>query len=366
MSLEPKDEIKNLEVCPHGGIDYAELRALGLNPDEILDFSVCSNPFMPPPGVSKILKDIVINRYPDSGAAELRQRLSEKLGVPSDSILAGSGSIELIRLIALTYFSRGDTVLIIEPTFGEYETNCRIVGAQPVRQWLREEDGFTLQLEETLDLIRQYHPRGVFICNPNNPTGKYITPQEIERILSAIGDNILILDEAYFAFTEKYQTAVDLISRGNVVILRSMTKDYGLAGLRLGYAVASPVIIDSLRRVCPPWNINVIAQKMGVAVLADADYLEWSQRKIREAKRFLVDGLTQLGFPPLPSDTNYFLVKVDNAREFRAALLKYGILVRDCASFGLPQYVRIAPCAMPDCRKLIDAVRAIKDNGGVK
>ncbi len=366
MSLEPKDEIKNLKVCPHGGIDYAELRAMGLNPDEILDFSVCSNPFMPPPGVSKILENIVINRYPDSGAAELRQLLSEKLGVPSDSILAGSGSIELIRLIALTYFSRGDAVLIIEPTFGEYETNCRIVGAQPVRQWLREEDGFTLQLEETLDLIRQYHPRGVFICNPNNPTGKYITPQEIKRILNAIGDNILILDEAYFAFTEKYQSAVDLISRGNVVILRSMTKDYGLAGLRLGYAVASPVIIDSLRRVCPPWNVNVIAQRIGADVLADSDYLEWSQREIRGAKRFLVDGLTRLGFPPLPSDTNYFLVKVVNAGEFRAALLKYGILVRDCTSFGLPQYVRIAPGAMPDCRKLIDAVRAIKDKGGVK
>ncbi len=361
MSLEPKDEMKNLEACPHGGIDYAELRAMGSTPDDVLDFSVCFNPFMPPPGVNRVLQDILINRYPDSEATELRQHLSAKLGVPPDSLLAGSGSIELIRIIALTYFRKGDSVLIIEPTFGEYETNCRLVGARVVKQRLREEDGFKLGMEETLDLIRQYHPRGVFICNPNNPTGRYINRREIETILNAIGGNLLILDEAYFAFTGENLSAVELISKGNIVVLRSLTKDYGLAGLRLGYAVARPEIIHNLRRVCPPWNVNIVAQKVGIAALADLDYLEWTQQKIREVKQFLIDELTRLGLLLLPSDTNYFLVRVDNATEFRVALLKYGILVRDCTSFGLPQYIRIAPLAMPDCQKLIDAVRAIKN-----
>ena len=366
MSLRPKPEIENLEACVHGGINYAELSAMGLNPDEVLDFSVCSNPYMPPPGAGEILNDVAINRYPDSGATELRRKLSERLGVSSDNILVGSGSVELIRLVALAYFTPDDAILIIEPTFGEYETNCRIAGAEIIRQRLSEKNEFTLQVEETRNFIGKHNPRGVFICNPNNPTGKYITRQEMEIILDSIGEGLLILDEAYIAFTENSWSAVDLISKGNVVILRSMTKDYGLAGLRLGYAIADIGIIGSLRRVCPPWNVNIIAQKMGAYVLEAADYLEWSRQKIVAAKKFLVDEFTRLGYPPLPSDTNYFLVKVGDAKAFRGALLKHGILVRDCTSFGLPEYVRIAPLTIPDCRKLIDTLQEIKGRGEIR
>ena len=171
MSLRPKPEIENLRVCPHGGINYTELKAAGLAPDTVLDFSVCSNPFMPPPGIRKILGTIPIERYPDSEATELRQQLSERLGVAPDNILVGSGSTELIRLIALTYFRQGDRVLILAPTYGEYEVACQIVGAEPVEQWARTEDNFVPMIGEAIDLISQRRPGGVFICNPNNPTG---------------------------------------------------------------------------------------------------------------------------------------------------------------------------------------------------
>ena len=152
----------------------------------------------------------------------------------------------------------------------------------------------------------------------------------------------------------------DLISQGNVVILRSMTKDYALSGLRLGYAVASQEIINSLHRVRPPWNVNVIAQKAGVIALEDTDYLAQSKKKIKEAKQFLLDELHRLSFQPLPSDTNFFLVRVGDAKSFRTALLKQDIVVRDCTSFGLPEYVRIAPRTMPECQKLIAAIQALK------
>lgn len=364
MSLRPKPEVENLKVCPHGGINYAELRAIGLTPEAVLDFSVCSNPFMPPPGIRKILNTIAIEQYPDSETTELRQRLSERLGVTPDNILAGSGATELIRLIALTYFRQGDPILILQPTFGEYEVACQIVGAKPVTQWIRPEDNFLPKIGETIDLIRQHRPKGVFICNPNNPTGRYLPRQEIEAVLDAIRDGILMLDEAYIAFVEKCWSAIDLVTRGNVVILRSMTKDYGLAGLRLGYALASQEIIDSLHRVCPPWNVNIVAQKIGVIALEDEDYLEQSKRKIKEVKEFLIGGLSRLGLKPLPSDTNFFLVKVGNAPAFRTALLKRGILVRDCTSFGLPEYVRIAPRAMPECQKLISTIQSLKQERG--
>ena len=359
MSLRPKPEIENLHVSPHGGMDYAELRAAGIDPAAVLDFSVCTNPFMPPAGTRKILSDVVIDQYPDSAATELRDKLSARLDVPADNILAGSGTTELIRLIALAYFRQGDSALILEPTYGEYEVACRIAGVEPLKLRAREEDNFVPGIAEAVNLIQRHHPRAVFICNPNNPTGRYLPRRDIEPILKALPDGLLILDEAYLAFVEQGWQSVDLLSQGNVVILRSMTKDYGLAGLRLGYAIANQEIIGNLRRVCPPWNVNAVAQKMGAASLDYTDYLEKTKPKVAAAKQLLIDSLSRTGMEIVPSDTNFFLVKVGDARAFRTALLRHGILVRDCASFGLPQYVRIAPRTLPECRRLITAIDTV-------
>jgi histidinol-phosphate aminotransferase len=336
---------------------------MGFSPEEILDFSVSSNPFPPPSGVRKIFNNITINRYPDPEATELRQCLSGKLGVAADNILAGNGAVEIIRLITLTYFKFGDPVLILEPTFGEYEIACQIVGAEVVKQWAREKDNFVPSIEEMVNFIKRHHPRGVFICNPNNPTGKYLSRQDIEMILAACVGSLLILDEAYISFVDKSWSSIDLIYRGNVIIVRSMTKDYALAGLRLGYAISSQEIIEGLRRVCPPWNVNLVAQKAGVIALGDTDYFKRCKQKIRQAKQFLATELCQLGLAPLPSDTNFFLVRVGDAKGFRAALLSHGILVRDCTSFGLPEYVRIAPGTMPQCQELIATIQLLKRDG---
>ena len=365
MPLRPKPEVENIEVCPHGGPDYAELRTLSLTPEEVVDFSVCCNPFLPPLAVRKVLNSIAINHYPDPEATELRQCLSERLGVAPGDILAGNGAVELIRLIALTYFGQGDGVLILEPTFGEYEVACQIVGAEVIKQRGRAEEGFAPRIEETVALIRQHSPRGVFICNPNNPTGQYLSRQEVEAVLAACGDGLLVLDEAYITFADRGWSSLDLIHRGNVIILRSMTKDYGLAGLRLGYAVAGEKVINALRRVCPPWNVNIVAQRAGVVVVRDYDFLERCKKKISRAKLFLTNELCRLGFTLLPSKTNFFLVKVGSGKDFRVALLRHGILVRDCAPFGLPEYARIAPRTMPECRKLITAIETIKYGGGL-
>ena len=363
MSLRPRPEIENMKACHHGGPDYAELRTMGLSPDEVIDFSACCNPFTPPPAVRKTLSDIVINRYPDSQATELRQCLSSKLGVAPDNILAGNGAVELIRLIALTYFRPGDPVLILKPTFGEYEVACQIVGAEIIEPRRRVEDSFLLRIEETADLIQQHRPRGVFVCNPNNPTGQYLSRQEVETISDTCSDGLLILDEAYVSFVDKGWTSPDLIRRGNVIILRSMTKDYALAGLRLGYAIADDEIIETLRRVCPPWNVNIAAQKAGTAAVRDDNFLERCKKRLRQSKQFLTNELGRIGLPPLPSSANFFLIKVGDGKAFRDALLRHGILVRDCASFGLPEYVRISPRTMPECRKLITAIQKSKYGG---
>ncbi len=342
----------------------AEFKALGIDPDKVLDFSVCTNPFMPPPGIKEMMSTIRIEQYPDPQSGELCRALSAYLGVPAENILAGSGTTELIRLIALTYFRRGDRVLILEPTYGEYEAACRLSGARVLKHRSLEKDGFSPRMEEIIELVNQYRPRAVFICNPNNPTGKYLSRQDITTVLDGLKESLLVLDEAYVAFTKQSWNSLDLIQRGNVIVMRSMTKDYGLPGLRLGYAVACREIIDCLRSVLPPWNVNVIAQKVGVAVLQQDEYLNQSLRQVREAKRFLADGLNRLGFKVLPSDAHYFLVKVGQAAQCRRSLLKKGILVRDCTSFGLPEYIRISPRTMPECVKFIEAFEVISRDGG--
>ena len=363
MSLRPRPEVEALEACPHGGIDYCELEALGITPGSIIDFSVSSNPFGPPPRVRDGIRAADIDRYPDSEATELRRCLSAKLGIGMESIIMGSGSLELIRLAALAYLNRRDMVLIVEPTFGEYEVAARLAGCRVIKQRAEAADGFRTGWEETVRLIRRHRPKAVFICNPNSPTGQYLNRGEMEGILAACDASLLVLDEAFIAFVEGAWSPLDMIKGGRLLLLRSMTKDYALAGLRLGYAVAHPGIIGTLRRVCPPWNVSAPAQGGGMAALRDEEFLSRSLALLGRASDFMVAELGKLGLPPLPSRTNFFLVEVGDAVGFHGALLKKGILVRDCTSLGLPRHIRIAVRPRVQARRLVRALGEVMAEG---
>jgi histidinol-phosphate aminotransferase len=341
----------------------AEIEALGLNPEDIVDFSVSSNPFSYPPAVKKALGSVVIDRYPDSESTELRCCLADGLAIQPGNIIVGSGSMEIIRLITTAYLGKGDKALILKPTFGEYEVACRIAGAEIAELWAGEYNGYTFDIDKAVDAIKLGRSRVVFLCNPNNPTGSYLSRIQIERVLDALGEGLLILDEAYIAFTESEWPSTALIGRGNLVCLRSMTKDYALAGLRLGYAISNKDIIQNLCRVRPPWNVSDAAQKAGVAALSDNGYLQRCDANIRRARQYMTEELSAMGYKVLPSKTNFFLVKVGNGRHFRSALLKHGMMLRDCTSFGLPQYVRIAARTIDECRRLITAIKALIEEG---
>ncbi|MFH1003655.1 MAG: histidinol-phosphate transaminase [Chloroflexota bacterium] len=359
MPLRPRPEVAGLTACPHGGPDYAELRAMGLSPEAVLDFSVSASPFPPPVAVGRVLANVDVARYPDPEATGLRQCLAARLGVAPDNIIAGNGAVELIRLIALTYFGGEDSILVLEPAFGEYRLAAQIMGAEVLSLRARAGDGFVPRLGEVVGAIREHRPRGVFIGQPASPTGQYLSRRAVETIRDALGEGLLVLDEAFIAFVSRAWPSLGLVSTGNVIVVRSMTKDYALAGLRLGYAVAAPEIIENLRRVRPPWHVNAAAQRAGVAALEDTGYLARCRRKVRRAKAYLVAGLGEAGLEVVPSRANFFLVRVGDGRGFRAALLERGILVRDAASFGLPEYVRIAPRTLPECRRLVAAVNDV-------
>jgi histidinol-phosphate aminotransferase len=355
-----------MPICQHGSIDYAEVEMLGIAPQEILDFSANLNPFGPPPEVVQALYGVsydlneAISHYPDSEARYLKRSLADRLGISSDNVLISSGSTELIRLAALAYFGKEDKVLIIEPTYGEYELACRIAGASVIKQQLSAKNAFLPNIDKTTELIKQYHPKGIFICNPNNPTGRYLSRADFEGILDAGEDSLVILDEAYVSFVDNLWSSLDMVEGSNLLVLRTMTKDYAMAGLRLGYGVAKREIIASLRRICPPWNVNALAQKAGMIAIAKEKYLEQCQARLRKAKNYLVAELSSLGLPPLPSEANFFLVQVGDASWFRLELLKRRMLVRDCTSFGLPKYIRIAPRTLSECRILVAAIKEIK------
>ena len=358
--LRYRPAIDRLATSIHGGIDYEELKKLGISPEAVLDFSVSINPFGSPPGIREALASTSAEQYPDPEATELRQALAKKLNICPDRLMVGSGSTELIRLIAEAYFEPDDLVIIPQPTYSEYETACHLAAAQIIKQPIVMEPDFHPDISEITNLVKEHRPKALFLCNPNNPTGQYVSREEVMNIMSSAPESLIVLDEAYVAFTENAWASVDLISDSNLVILRSMTKDYALAGLRLGYAVANESIISVLKRVRPPWNVNSAAQKAGLIALNNDRHITGCCNKIKKAKKFLINELEHLGLSPLPSQTNFFLVRVGNAAVFRQALLNKGILVRDCTSFGLPQYIRLAPRTLPDCRKLIEI---IKDTG---
>ncbi|MEN8614117.1 histidinol-phosphate transaminase [Dehalogenimonas sp. THU2] len=355
--LSPRPEIAALEACYHGGPNYAEFEKLGIDPDDVLDFSSNSNPY--PFKLDFNLENVIIDHYPDSDSTDLRRIIAFQNGLDADSVIFGNGSMEIIRLVAQAYFSTGDRVLILKPTFGEYELACRIAGAEIIELWAEEKDNFRFDVKRCIDLIKQLKPKALFLCNPDNPTGQYLTRAEIESVLSSMDGGLVILDEAYIAFTEGAWSSVDLVPGGNLIIVRSMTKDYALAGLRLGYAMAHPDIIENLCKVKPPWNVNAVAQRTGLQALADNAYILRSDSLLRKNRDYLIGEFTSLGYRIVPTRTNFFLMKVGLAGEFRMALMKHGVIVRDCTSFGLPDYVRIAPRTLPECRRLAQAVRSL-------
>lgn len=345
-----------LEKCVHGSIGPAELNKLGLAADDVIDFSANVNPLGVSPRVEKALAGVDLARYPDPDCLELRQSLSRATGVSVEAILVGNGSTELIYLLAQACLAgcepRAACAAILAPTFGEYESACRLAGVRPVMLQAREEDGFRWDVADVCREIGRLRPRLVFLCNPNNPTGLYLDKMAVEQIATAAAPGFLAIDEAYVAFLGDAWDATSLVEHGNVVLLRSMTKDHALAGLRLGYALAPGKMIRDLTLYQPSWSVNAAAQAAGLAALADPQHVSRANEVIAEARTYLYGALKGLGLEALPASANFLLIKVGDARMVRAALLRRGLCVRDCSSFGLPQHIRVAVLALPECRKL--------------
>ncbi len=355
----------------HGGIRPAQLRALGLDLGDVVDFSASVSPLGPPAGLWEALQQVDLTAYPDPECLELREALANYHQIDTDQILVGNGSTELIHLLARAFIpppgqGQSDSCLLLTPTYGEYAGACKLGGAEILEIVAQRESGFAWNLPEAEAVILSRRPALVFACNPNNPTGLYLQEEEVYGLAQAAtkASSILVLDEAYLNFVEKRWDAGFLLdgeAGKNVVLLRSMTKDFALTSLRLGYCLASPEVTASLAALQPDWSVNGLAQAAGLVAMADNDYLPAARKAVQEAKAYLTREFTGLGLEVLPSAANFLLISVGDASSWRDRLMQQGIFVRDCTSFGLPDCIRIGIRAMPDCRRLVAAAKGLAE-----
>ncbi|MBX5493525.1 MAG: histidinol-phosphate aminotransferase family protein [Chloroflexi bacterium] len=339
--MRPRPEVLASAPVVHGGA-----------PPGLVDFSVNSNPLGPAPAVLAACRAATIDRYPEPHAAPLRAALAATLGLAPDQVLVGNGSSELLWLLALAYLERGDRVLVVGPTFGEYARACQLLGAVVTELRAQADDAFQPDIAALVASARALRPKLTFLCNPNNPTGVYLPAKVVAALLDAV-PGLLVLDEAYVDFVEAPWDARPLLADSRLVLLRSLTKSHALAGVRLGYALAAPATIAHLQAVQPPWSVNTVAIAAGLAAVEAGHHVAAGRRLARAAVAYLSDQLRGLGWAPRPTAANFLLVEVRDAAATTAALRQYGIQVRDCTSFGLPAYVRLGARPLGDCAALV-------------
>ena len=336
--------IENLKPY-EGGKPIEELkRELGIE-GRIIKLASNENPLGPSKKAIEAIKCVAknVNFYPDGDCFYLKKKLAEKLSVSRDNIIFGNGSDELIELIYRTFATdSGDEILYCYPTFVEYKIIGMSFGKKLVEVPL---ENFAYDIDAIIEHIND-KTRVVFLNTPNNPTGTVIKKNDIKRVIDSVSDDALVvIDEAYYEYAideDDYEELLDIYERGNVIILRTFSKAYGLAGLRIGYGIAKDEIIDYLNRVRPPFNVNIVAQSAALAALDDEEHIKNSVCVVRRGKSYLYSEFDRMGLRYVKSYTNYVLFDVNRDANFvYRELLKKGVIVRSMVGYGYKTMLRV-------------------------
>ncbi len=365
LSNRVKKTAIELAPCVHGARLEELAEASGRSMDELLDFSVNLNPFAPP-GLKNLLEKACksITQYPDNRYLGFKKAAAEYLNVAPENIVIGNGSSELIRLFAEAVIEPGDRVIIPYPTFGEYEFQSKLLGAE-------------VEYIE-YDSISNLKPQGckaVFLCHPNNPTGKLLRQNEVIKIAQKCiaSEVFLCVDEAFIELSNPNESIVELaVDNDFVIVLRSLTKAYAVPGLRIGFAVTSSGFAKLLDNIRLPWNLNSIAASAGEHLMkVNKEYLEKSRIAVKKEREWLDSQLSAIrGFKPYSSDANFILIDTRdfaiNSKELVERMLRHGIIIRDCASFGLENHIRVAVRKRNENRRLVNAFTAVISEWGAE
>ena len=305
------------------------------------------------------------HRYPDSSGRLLREALAAKWSLPANQVLLGYGSTELVELLARAHSGADSVTVLSRQTFIMYRIAVQAAGGR-VREVSLRQDRYDLP---QMGAACGSDASLVFIANPNNPTGTYVTKEELDDYFRRVPDRVLtVLDEAYAEYLDRpdYPSGLEFLRQGKrVVVLRTFSKAYGLAGLRLGYALGSEDIVSTLERLRSPFNTSRMAQAAGLAALADSEHLARSQESNRIGLRLLEDQLKILGIRFTPSVGNFLLVHGSRSGdEICQALRQLGVIVRPMALYGFPNAVRITVATQPENVRLLEALKTLGSRAG--
>jgi len=320
------------------------------------------NPLGPSPLALQAVRNAMggINRYPDGGGYYLRQALARKFDLDMECFILGNGSNELIELAARCFLTPEDEAIIADPAFVVYKSVVQMTGGRQILVPLRD---YRHDLEEMAKRITP-KTKMIFVGNPNNPTGTAVTPREIETFMEKVPDEVIVLfDEAYYEYMPEdlRPDTIRYVTEGRYVLtLRTFSKIYGLAGLRVGYGVAPPPLIGLLNRAREPFNVNSLAQVGALAALEDVNHLAASRQLNEIGKQYFYDQLAALGLSFIPTAANFLLVNVGgDGKAIAQALMRKGVIVRPMGMYGLPQHLRVTIGTPRENERFISALREI-------
>ena len=304
-------------------------RELGLT--RVIKLASNENPLGPSPKALAVVNETAasLHRYPDGGAFRLREALADRWKVTLDHIILGNGSDEILGMLARTFLSPGDEAVMADQTFVIYKMEVMAAHGKavivPLKQWRHDLSAMAAAITARTRLL--------FLCNPNNPTGTMVSAEEVGRLLSRVPEHVIVVfDEAYVEYVRsaEFPDSLAYVREGrNVIVLRTFSKIYGLAGLRIGYGVTTPEMTNLLNRVRPPFNANSIAQRAALAALEDDEHVANSRAVNQAGMEQVVAGLKTLGFAPIPSEANFVYFDAGrDGRELFEALLHQGVIVR--------------------------------------
>ncbi len=341
------------------GKPIAELaREMHLAEEDIVKLASNENPLGASPRALAAMENVLLEiaRYPDGNGFLLKSALAEKYGVALNQIVLGNGSNDLLELAARAFLAPGASAIYSQYAFAVYPLATQAAGARGIETPAR---GYGHDLKAMLEAISD-DTRVIFIANPNNPTGTLLGGAELEHFLDQVPRTVLVvLDEAYTEYLPEAQRSNSigwLKKYPNLLITRTFSKAYGLAGLRVGFALAHPEVVDLLNRVRQPFNVNSLAQAAAVAAMQDEAFLQECVKINRSGMEQITSGLSQMGLDYIPSAGNFVAVKVGNAASINHSLLKQGVIVRPIANYGMAEFLRVSIGLEADNARFLQAL----------
>ena len=334
-------------------------KRLGIAAADLIKLDANENPFGPSPRVQEALANLAhINIYPDPESGQLREMLADYIGVPAEQILCGAGADELIEIILQLFIEPGDVIINTPPTFAMYGFDALLYYGKVIDVW--RQDDFSLDVAAIEEAALKHDAKLIFLCSPNNPSGNLIAAESIQRLLKL--PCAIVVDEAYIEFSNQDSLAAQAADTPNLIVLRTMSKWAGLAGLRVGYGVFPLELMPQLWKIKQPYNLNLAADAAAQASLQDVDYLLERVRQLTAQRRRMERAFAELPrLSPYPSESNFVLNRVRgmSAPDFRDAMARAGIIVRYYSQPRLDDHIRISAGTPEQVDRLLDALKQI-------